>query len=100
MIQVQRLLGFLRPYTLRFAAAILLMAVVGACEALMALLIRPVFDRVFVNAGSGPILLLSGPSRGAWFTCKTSCRATFTTCGRWSLWPSLRSCWRKGSPNS
>ena len=64
MIQVQRLLGFLRPYTLRFAAAILLMAVVGACEALMALLIRPVFDRVFVNAGSGPILLFEWPFTG------------------------------------
>src|SRR6266571_1062750 len=64
MIQVQRLLGFLRPYTLRFAAAILLMAVVGACEALMALLIRPVFDRLFVNAGSTPILLFNWPVTG------------------------------------
>ncbi len=64
MIQVQRLLGFLRPYTLRFAAAILLMAVVGACEALMALLIRPVFDRLFVNAGSTPILLFNWPVSG------------------------------------
>ena len=44
MTQVQRLLGFLRPYTLRFAAAILLMAVVGACEALMALLIRQRYE--------------------------------------------------------
>ncbi|PYV28105.1 MAG: hypothetical protein DMG27_02240 [Acidobacteria bacterium] len=64
MTQVQRLLGFLRPYTLRFAVAILLMAVVGACEALMALLIRPVFDRVFVNAGSAPILLFEWPFTG------------------------------------
>src|SRR2546422_11351409 len=64
MTQVQRLLGFLRPYTLRFAAAILLMAAVGACEALMALLIRPVFDRVFVNAGSAPVLLFEWPFTG------------------------------------
>src|SRR3989449_861671 len=64
MTQVQRLLGFLRPYTLRFGAAILLMAAVGACEALMALLIRPVFDRVFVNAGSAPVLLFEWPFTG------------------------------------
>src|SRR5438094_8576203 len=64
MTQVQRLLGFLRPYTLRFAVAILLMAVVGACEALMALLIRPVFDRGFVNAGSAPILRFEWPLTG------------------------------------
>src|SRR5713101_2594876 len=46
MSQFKRLLGFLRPYTARFFAAVILMAVVGACEALTALLIRPVFDRV------------------------------------------------------
>ena len=40
------------------------MAVVGACEALMALLIRPVFDRLFVNAGSTPILLFKWPVSG------------------------------------
>jgi len=64
MTQVQRLLGFLRPYSVRFVGAIILMAVVGACEALMALLIRPVFDRLFVNADSGPILLFRWPFSG------------------------------------
>jgi subfamily B ATP-binding cassette protein MsbA len=46
MSQVRRLLSFMRPYSTRFFAAILLMVVVGACEALAALLIKPVFDGV------------------------------------------------------
>ncbi len=46
MSQVQRLLGFLRPYRLRFAIAVVLMAVVGACEAITALLIKPIGDSV------------------------------------------------------
>ncbi|HKS95514.1 MAG TPA: ABC transporter ATP-binding protein, partial [Terriglobia bacterium] len=60
MSQVRRLLVFIRPYTLRFATAVVLMAVVGACEAVMALLIRPVFDRLFVP-GNAPILLFNWP---------------------------------------
>ena len=63
MAQVQRLLTFLRPYAFRFVAAIVLMAVVGACEALTALLIRPVFDRLFTS-GSAPILLFNWPFTG------------------------------------
>jgi ATP-binding cassette, subfamily B, bacterial MsbA len=46
MSQVQRLLGFLRPYRLRFAMAVVLMAVVGACEAITAFLIKPIVDEV------------------------------------------------------
>ncbi|HEV2496050.1 MAG TPA: ABC transporter ATP-binding protein [Terriglobia bacterium] len=53
----------MRPYSLRFAAAVVLMAVVGASEALMALLIRPVFDRLFVP-GNAPILLFNWPFSG------------------------------------
>jgi ATP-binding cassette, subfamily B, bacterial MsbA len=63
MAQVQRLLTFLRPYGLRFAVAVVLMAVVGACEGVTALLIRPVFDRLFAS-GSAPILLFSWPVSG------------------------------------
>jgi len=62
MSQVQRLLGSLRPYTLRFILAFILMAVVGACEAITALLIKPVFDRVLApNADGGGILLFTWP---------------------------------------
>src|SRR5579863_1191925 len=60
MSQVRRLLVFMRPYSLRFAAAVVLMAVVGASEAVMALLIRPAFDQLFVP-GNAPILLFNWP---------------------------------------
>jgi subfamily B ATP-binding cassette protein MsbA len=63
MAQVQRLLTFLRPYAFRFAVAVVLMAVVGACEAVTALLIRPVFDRLF-TPGSAPIFLFKWPFTG------------------------------------
>ena len=65
MSQIRRLLSFLRPYSLRFLAAFVLMAVVGACEALTALLIGPVFDRVLdPKAQSTPILLFHFPLGG------------------------------------
>jgi ATP-binding cassette, subfamily B, bacterial MsbA len=62
MSQVQRLLAFLKPYTARFVVAVALMAVVGLCEGVVALLIRPVFDQV-LNPGAGAtrVLLLEIP---------------------------------------
>src|SRR5260370_5996765 len=63
MRQIRRLLGFLRPYSFRFCVAVVLMAVVGACEALMALLIRPVFDSVLKPAGqTAKVFLFQLPS--------------------------------------
>jgi ATP-binding cassette, subfamily B, bacterial MsbA len=65
MSQVQRLLSFLRPYTFRFVVAVILMAVVGACEAITALLIKPVFDQVLKpSAGTSRILLFNWPFGG------------------------------------
>ena len=64
MAEVQRLLAFIKKYSGRFVAAIFLMAIVGASEGLTALLIVPVFDRLFVDAGSGPILLFRWPFGG------------------------------------
>ncbi len=58
MNQVTRLILFLRPYTLRFVAALFLMAVVGVCEALTALLIKPIFDRVLMPAHAASRILL------------------------------------------
>lgn len=56
----RRLLGYLRPYVPLFACAIVLMALVGACEGLYALLMKPIFDRVLVRAQStGPVALLT-----------------------------------------
>jgi ATP-binding cassette, subfamily B, bacterial MsbA len=62
MSQVQRLLHFLRPYTLLFMLAFLLMAVVGACEGIVALLIKPVFDQVLQpGADTARVLLFQLP---------------------------------------
>ena len=66
MSQVTRLLRFIRPYSLRFFVSVILMAVVGCCEALIALLIIPVFDRVLnPRANSTPVLLFKSPWGGA-----------------------------------
>ncbi|MBZ5561067.1 MAG: ABC transporter ATP-binding protein/permease [Acidobacteriia bacterium] len=63
MSQVHRLLRFLRPYSFRFLLSVVLMAVVGVCEALTALLIKPVFDRVLApGADAGRILLFALPA--------------------------------------
>ncbi|MBZ5545063.1 MAG: ABC transporter ATP-binding protein/permease [Acidobacteriia bacterium] len=65
MSQLKRLLSFIRPYSLRFVVAVVLMAAVGACEALRILLIQPVFDRVLdPRASSGPIRLFQMPFGG------------------------------------
>jgi len=62
MSQVQSLLGFLRPYRLRFIIAVALMAVVGACEAITALLIKPVGDSVLKpGADSAGVRLFNLP---------------------------------------
>jgi len=60
-----RLLGYTRPYWLRLAASVALMAVVGACHALMAVLIGPVFDRVLnPDSPEAPVELLRLPGLG------------------------------------
>jgi ATP-binding cassette, subfamily B, bacterial MsbA len=64
MAEVQRLLAFIKKYSVRFVAAVIMMAIVGASEGLTALLIVPVFDRLLVDAGSGPILLFNLPLHG------------------------------------
>ena len=65
MTQVQRLLAFLKPYSFRFLVSFILMALVGACEALTALLIKPVFDRVLApGSDAGKIVLLQWPFGG------------------------------------
>jgi len=62
MTQVQRLLGFLRPYTFRFFFAVILMALVGACQALTALLIKPIFDIVLTpDANTSRVVLFQIP---------------------------------------
>lgn len=58
MTQVHRLLAFLKPYSFRFLVAFILMAVVGACEALTAFLIKPVFDVVLAPRTDGAKIVL------------------------------------------
>jgi subfamily B ATP-binding cassette protein MsbA len=62
MKELGRLLHFSRPYTPYLIFSVLLMACVGAAQALTALLIGPVFDRV-LNPGSAdtPVLLFTIP---------------------------------------
>jgi subfamily B ATP-binding cassette protein MsbA len=62
MSELGRLLRFSRPYTPYLVLSVLLMACVGAAQALTALLIGPIFDRV-LNPGSAdaPVLLVTIP---------------------------------------
>lgn len=60
MKKASRLVGQIRPYIPLFIVAIFLMAVVGACEGVYALLIKPIFDRVLMtNHSTAPILLFT-----------------------------------------
>jgi len=83
MNEVQRLLSYGRRYWLHLLASVVLMAVAGAAQGAMALLIRPIFDRVLVsNPPPGLTPLLQHPiwnhqiyleqiipihNRGIWF---------------------------------
>ncbi len=58
MPELFRLLRYVRPYWLRMGVSVLLMAGVGAFEALTALLIGPVFDRVLNPRSADDSLLL------------------------------------------
>ncbi len=62
MRDLARLLGFVRPYSLRIAVAVGLMAVVGASYGLFALLLEPLLDRFLSPVPSGgPIELVEIP---------------------------------------
>ncbi|MBI3210755.1 MAG: ABC transporter ATP-binding protein [Candidatus Solibacter usitatus] len=62
MSDLGRLLRYARPYTMALSVAVVLMALAGACTAMMALLIRPVFDRVLdPRASDAPVLLTTIP---------------------------------------
>ncbi len=65
MKQVKRLLSYGRRYWAHLSASVVLMAVAGAAQAAMLLLIKQVFDRLLVSPPpSGPILLLPKPILG------------------------------------
>ena len=57
-----RILRYTRPYWPRLALSIVLMAVVGLCHALIAILIGPIFDRVLKpNSREAPVELFRLP---------------------------------------
>ncbi|MEO8659682.1 MAG: ABC transporter ATP-binding protein [Bryobacteraceae bacterium] len=62
MKDLLRLLRFVRPYWLPLLGSVFLMAIAGACHALMALLIAPIFDRVLdPKSADAPFLLTKIP---------------------------------------
>ncbi|MDX1979190.1 MAG: ABC transporter ATP-binding protein [Bryobacteraceae bacterium] len=62
MSDLRRLLSYARPYWVYLAVSVVLMAIAGAAHAGMALLIRPIFDRVLdPKSGNEPILLTTIP---------------------------------------
>jgi subfamily B ATP-binding cassette protein MsbA len=66
MTELSHLLRYARPYAPRIAAAVLLMAIVGACHGVVAVLIEPVFDRVLnPQSAEAPVLLYRAPLLGA-----------------------------------
>ncbi|MEX2304142.1 MAG: ABC transporter ATP-binding protein [Bryobacterales bacterium] len=66
MNELLHLLRYARPYTPRILAAVLLMAIVGACHGVVAVLIEPVFDRVLnPQSPEAPVLLYKAPLLGA-----------------------------------
>ena len=86
MKQILRLLSYGRKFWPQLLLSVVLMALAGAAQGTMPLLIQPIFDRVLVaNAPGGPIPLLPPPLlRPPDSTCTTSCRFTDAAIGSWS----------------
>jgi len=62
MTEWLQLLRFTRPYALRLVVSVFLMALVGACHGLVAILAEPVFDRILdPGAAPGPVPLYQIP---------------------------------------
>jgi len=63
--QLKRLIGFVTPYRLSMSAGVTLLAVVGVSEAVIALMIKPIVDRV-LNPGApdSNVLLFTIPHGG------------------------------------
>jgi len=65
MTELLHLLSYVRPYWHRLSLSVVLMATVGACHGLVALLIAPVFDRVLdPQSADAPVVLYKAPVLG------------------------------------
>jgi ATP-binding cassette, subfamily B, bacterial MsbA len=63
--QLKRLLGYVKPYRLSMALGVVLLAVVGLAEAVIALMIKPIVDRVLNPAApDSNVLLFTFPHGG------------------------------------
>ncbi|MDE2290732.1 MAG: ABC transporter ATP-binding protein, partial [Elusimicrobia bacterium] len=68
MKRILRLVSYGRKYWPQIVVSVLLMAIAGASQGLIPLLIPPIFDRVLLpNAPDGPIALLPRPLLGHQF---------------------------------
>ena len=65
MKELRRLLRYVRPYWTALLASVLLMACVGAAQAMIAFLIGPIFDRILNPASAeAPVMLFTVPGFG------------------------------------
>ena len=65
MNELLHLLSYVRPYWRRLGVSVILMAIVGICHGLVALLIGPVFDRVLnPKSPEAPVVLYEVPFSG------------------------------------
>jgi len=63
--QLKRLLAFVRPYRISMVLGVIFLAVSGICEAIIALMIRPIIDRVLTpSAPDSNVLLFTFPHHG------------------------------------
>ena len=65
MSELLHLLSYVRPYWRRLGVSVVLMAIVGVCHGLVALLIGPIFDRVLnPKSPEAPVVLYEVPFSG------------------------------------
>ena len=63
--QMKRLLAYVRPYRISMVLGVIFLAASGVCEAIIALMIRPIIDRVLTpSAPDSNVLLFTFPHHG------------------------------------
>jgi ATP-binding cassette, subfamily B, bacterial MsbA len=63
--QMKRLLAYVRPYRVSMVLGVIFLAASGICEAIIALMIRPIIDRVLTpSAPDSNVLLFTFPHHG------------------------------------
>ena len=83
MSQVNRLLGFVRPYSFRLLMGVCLMIVVGASEGVTALLIKPIVDVVLSDHGQTSQIVLV--QKNSYFAHTIYLQDLFPGWGVWAI---------------